>query len=352
MSKIKVIYLLPELKGASGGAKVIYNHSLILNKINNEINSRVVHLKKKIIYKLQLSLAKRAKFFDKNLVGWNPKKMKVSRDFVPDKNWFSKKIETSKDLNFDSKKDFVIIPEIWAHFAEDLNLKKRKVRYSIFVQGSYHMNSHENFEKIRLSYEKADFILTTSEYSLNFIKSLFPKCKNKILKINLSTKYQIIKKFNKINLITTISRKLPSHIQLLLFYLKNKLPANWKLEILENIDNDQLKRKLLKSKIFLSFSHFEGFGLPPLEAALAGNKIIGYDGGGGQEYWKGPIFTKVNYGEIYEFGEKIIKSINEYNLSWIKKTQRQRLILIKKYSLESEKKSLNTLCNKIIKLYQ
>ena len=47
MSKIKVIYLLPELKGASGGAKVIYNHSLILNKINNEINSRVVHLKKK-----------------------------------------------------------------------------------------------------------------------------------------------------------------------------------------------------------------------------------------------------------------------------------------------------------------
>ena len=348
---IKVTYLLPELKGASGGAKVIYNHSLLLNKINNEISSQVVHLKKKTSYKLQLSLAKRAKFFDNNLVGWNPKKMKVSKDFTPDKSWFSRKIEKSKDLNFESKKDFIVIPEIWAHFAEDLNLKKRKIRYSIFVQGSYHMNSHENFEKVKLSYEKADFILTTSEYSLNFIKNLFPKCKNKILKINLSTKYPTIKKFNKINLITTISRKLPSHLQLLLFYLKNKLPNNWKLEILENIDDAQLKKKLLKSKIFLSFSHFEGFGLPPLEAALAGNKIIGYDGGGGKEYWKDPIFTKINYGEIYEFGEKILKSINQYNSSWIKKTHQQRLFLAKKYSMEAEKVSLSILCDKIIKLY-
>ena len=349
---IKVTYLLPELKGASGGAKVIYNHSLLLNKINNEISSQVVHLKKKTSYKLQLSLAKRAKFFDNNLVGWNPKKMKVSKDFTPDKSWFSRKIEKSKDLNFESKKDFIVIPEIWAHFAEDLNLKKRKIRYSIFVQGSYHMNSHENFEKIKLSYEKADFILTTSEYSLNFIKNLFPKCKNKVLKINLSTKYQTIKKFNKINLITTISRKLPSHIQLLLFYLKNKLPNNWKLEILENIDDAQLKKKLLKSKIFLSFSHFEGFGLPPLEAALMGNKIIGYDGGGGQEYWKKPIFEKIEYGEIYRFGEKILEEIKCYEDSWIKKSKKQRDYLIKKYSIKNEKKDLINLSNKITQLYK
>ena len=351
MSKINVIYLLPELKGASGGAKVIYHHSLLLKKVNSKIDSQIIHLKKKIIYKLELSLAKRAEFFNKNLVGWNAKKMKVAKDFMPDKSWFSKKIKTSKDLNFDSKKDFIIIPEIWAHFAEDLNFKKRKIKYSIFVQGSYHMNSHENFEKIKLSYEKAEFILTTSEYSFNFIMSLFPNCKNKILKINLSVKNYINKKFHKINLITTIPRKLPSHLNLLMFYLKNKLPTNWKLETLENINEKELKNKFLKSKIFLSFSHFEGFGLPPLEAALAGNKVIGYDGGGGKEYWKDPIFTKINYGEIYEFGEKIIKSINQYNSSWIKKTNIQRLSLAKKYSLDSEKKSLSILCDKIIKLY-
>jgi hypothetical protein len=351
MSKIKVIYLLPELKGASGGAKVIYNHSLLLSRINKNIDSQIIHLKKKFIYKLELSLAKRVKFFNKNLVGWNAKKMKINKNFTPNKNWFSKKIKLSKDLNFDPKNNFIIIPEIWAHFAEDLDLKKRKIKYSIFVQGSYHMNSCENFEKIKLSYEKAEFIVTTSEYSFNFIKSLFPKCKHKILKINLSINDYKTKKFKKINLITSMPRKLPAHLHLLLFYLKKKLPINWKLEILENISKNELKKKLLKSKIFLSFSHFEGLGLPPLEAALAGNKVIGYDGGGGKEYWKDPIFTRINYGEIYEFGEKVLKFINEYNSSWIKKTYKQRLFLSKKYSLNSEKKYLSLLCDKIIKLY-
>ncbi len=46
MSKINIIYLLPELKNASGGAKVIYNHSLILNDCNQKLRSKVLHLKK------------------------------------------------------------------------------------------------------------------------------------------------------------------------------------------------------------------------------------------------------------------------------------------------------------------
>ena len=52
------------------------------------------------------------------------------------------------------------------------------------------------------------------------------------------------------------------------------------------------------SEIFLSFSNLEGIGIPPVEAALSGNKVIGYTGGGGIEYWKEPIFTKIENGEI------------------------------------------------------
>ena len=81
MSKIKVIYLLPELKGASGGAKVIYNHSLLLNKINKNIDSQIIHLKKNLIYKLELSLAKRVKFFKLKL---NPYFLKYIKFMVKD----------------------------------------------------------------------------------------------------------------------------------------------------------------------------------------------------------------------------------------------------------------------------
>ena len=65
MEKVNIIYLLPEMKGASGGAKVIYNHSLILNNINRNINSKIIHLKKKFLYKIEQSLSKRIKLFDK-----------------------------------------------------------------------------------------------------------------------------------------------------------------------------------------------------------------------------------------------------------------------------------------------
>ena len=45
----------------------------------------------------------------------------------------------------------------------------------------------------------------------------------------------------------------------------------------------------------------EGFGLPPLEAAIAGNKVIGYDGISGKEYWKKPIFTEIENGNLLNF---------------------------------------------------
>ena len=35
-------------------------------------------------------------------------------------------------------------------------------------------------------------------------------------------------------------------------------------------------------------SNLEGLGLPALETAIAGNKVIGYTEEGGKEYWKEP----------------------------------------------------------------
>jgi hypothetical protein len=36
------------------------------------------------------------------------------------------------EFNFDQKKDFIILPEIWAHFAEDL-LIKQNIKYGIYT---------------------------------------------------------------------------------------------------------------------------------------------------------------------------------------------------------------------------
>ena len=127
MKKINIIYLLPEMKGASGGAKVIYNHSLKLNKLRNNISSSVLHLKKKISYKIESSLSKKFDMFNTRYSGWNPNKMRVSKFYSPNKNWFNKDTNLKKKFSLNKNTDFLIIPEIWSHFPEDLNLKKKEL---------------------------------------------------------------------------------------------------------------------------------------------------------------------------------------------------------------------------------
>ena len=81
MKNINIIYILPELKGASGGGKVIYNHSNIINSLKNNFTSQIVHVKKSLSYKLKISISKRINFFNDEFSGWNGKKIRVSKKF-------------------------------------------------------------------------------------------------------------------------------------------------------------------------------------------------------------------------------------------------------------------------------
>lgn len=53
---------------------------------------------------------------------------------------------------------------------------------------------------------------------------------------------------------------------------------------IDNVGLDEAARLLRGSELFLSLSHQEGFGLPPLEAMSAGCLVVGFAGGGGREY--------------------------------------------------------------------
>ena len=75
----------------------------------------------------------------------------------------------------------------------------------------------------------------------------------------------------------------------------------------------EVARLLQKSKIFLSFSELEGFGLPPLEAALCGNSVVGYTGESGKEYWTQPIFDEVYSGDLRTYANKIINKVKDFN---------------------------------------
>jgi hypothetical protein len=349
--KINFIYLLPAHKNPSGGSKTIYQHSELINKLNiNGISSQVLHLKKKKTGKILQSLKKNIFKSPSKNYGWYFNEMKAAKFFIPSNSWIENKILLKNNVNFDPKKDFVIIPEIWAHFASQFFIRN-KIKYAIFTQGVYAMNSFHEHNKLSESYNKAELILTISDDTSKCIKLIYPKCKDKIFKINVFVDNKKFNNIKKKNLITFMPRKLNDHCHILSLFLFKKLPKKWRIQSLNNLNEKDLFLKLSASKIFLSFSYLEGFGLPPLEAALAGNKVIGYTGEGGKEYWKKPIFEEIKSGEIKKFYEKIIYTAKNFPKDWNKKTSTQKRKLINKYSKGNQKKLVFKLIRKIKSVY-
>ena len=85
--------------------------------------------------------------------------------------------------------------------------------------------------------------------------------------------------------------------------------------------------------------------MPPIEAAIAGNKVVGYTGEGGKEIWKKPIFTEIHNGDVINFVKQIIVSTKKLFKS---NPSIQRKKLIKKFSKENEKLNLIKMLRHII----
>jgi glycosyltransferase involved in cell wall biosynthesis len=105
---------------------------------------------------------------------------------------------------------------------------------------------------------------------------------------------EIFKPGIKTNTVSYMPRKNRAFGCFVINYLCGKYPEVEYVAI-DNMNREQVAEVLGRSKIFLSFGGPEGFGMPPLEAALAGCKVIGFDGGGGEEFFNRPIFNKIPF---------------------------------------------------------
>ena len=138
---MNIIYLNTTEKKPSGGANTIYKHSSIINnlKIKN-LTSEILHLSKSKLSKIKTSLKKKLNIHSSEY-GWKFDEIKIVKNHKV--KWINNSIKIRNKFNFNPKNDFVIVPEIWAHFAEDL-LIKHNIKYAIFVQNGYAMNYTSN----------------------------------------------------------------------------------------------------------------------------------------------------------------------------------------------------------------
>ena len=84
--------------------------------------------------------------------------------------------------------------------------------------------------------------------------------------------------------------------------------------------------------------------MPPIEAALAKNIVIGYPGEGGKEYWKKPLFNEIPQGNIIKFFSEIMINIKKRKKYSFEKYRKK---LVEKYSTKNELKYLKQMINKI-----
>jgi hypothetical protein len=314
-----IIFLLPALRYPNGGGIVAHSHCQLIQDIK---------------YK---------NFTSQMLYPEEPK-------FSP--TLFKHADNLKKDLNLNPATDFIVIPEIYA--AEHAEyMVEMGVPYAINVQNGYLINfeliyRQKNMVQLNFAYENASIVIGISEDTNQNIQQLFPSCMNKLMKSYYVIDKATFKPFkDKKNIITYMPRKLPRHSLLVCFHLANMLPPDWELRAIDGVSEQEVYDILAESKIFLSFSEFEGLAMPPVMAALSGNVVVGYTGEGNKEYFSLACFQEIPCGDIKAFAEKVIEVINLMSTGGFEIDEAAIGILSKMFSREKQQQFLMQLIDAV-----
>jgi hypothetical protein len=320
-SSLNIIFIVPAIEGyKAGGDKVIYKQSEVINQMRYRgVSSQILH--------------------------------PDNHQFMH--TWFEHNAQTKQSNQLSAVADFVIIPEVMV-IPHAKMLASLGIRYGIYVQNGYSASIPlyvGSDEELSAAYQNAELILSISDDTSECIQLAFPKVASKIQRIFYSVDSNKFKPSpHKENLITYMPRKLARHSDLVKFFLEHNLPSDWHLAPIHGLNEDGVADLLSRSKIFLSFSEFEGCPLPPVEAALTGNFIVGYTGEGAREYWQPPVFTLVDCGDVKNYVAKVLEKVKmletETHLG-DDSSLSIRDALASKYSKEAEQSSLRQVIDRI-----
>jgi hypothetical protein len=267
----RIIYLCPADNVPTGGIKVIYRHAALLSDLGAE--AFVLH--------------------------------PFEASFRCD--WFEHRARFLDSLTLHPSSDLVVIPELWAGIFGPQCLRQA-VRYAVFVQNGYLTHPvlpQHSAALMEHVYRSADLVLAISDDSARMVTLNYPGIDQARV---VRARYSVGERFlspallrgapGRARAITFMPRKMADHAVRVVFALRQHLPAGWQIIPIANVNEAACAAMLFGSRIFLAFSEFEGLPLPPLEAALAGNLVIGYTGQGAREYWDAPNFQSIQQGEI------------------------------------------------------
>ncbi|MED5619842.1 hypothetical protein [Ideonella sp. BN130291] len=256
----RLVYISPDSNTPTGGIKVIYKHAELLASLG--VPATVMH------------------FAQGYRCDWFNHQAPIA---------YIDQLLTS---------DIVMVPEIMTILGTQLH--SIGVRYCMFVQNGYLVLPTRPIQEVWECYKNAVAIVSISEDTSDYLASVFPEFAHKIVRVKYSVDTARFKPEAKLNKATFMPRKLPHHASNVVPWLAKEFPG-WTFQPIHGMNEDQVAEHLRTSRVFLAFSDFEGCPVPPIEAALCGNVVVGYPGWGGLEYWHAPNFLKVEMGHMRQF---------------------------------------------------
>lgn len=219
-------------------------------------------------------------------------------------SWFETTVPVLDDVRIVTSDDTVIMHEegVWAFD----HVMANKPKYLIINQGASasianNVGMNITYEFVRKIYDGAEAVITVSPYITMFVHHVFGVPHEKIYLIqNMIDGY--FEPTTKENTILVLDKTKSLATELVIKVYNERYPG-WRVEVIDNYNHKQVAEAMARSKIFVFFAGAggEGFGMPPVEAALAGCKVIGNSGVGGKFFFNPPIFTEVEYGDILAF---------------------------------------------------
>ncbi len=269
----RIVYLCPESNLPVGGIKVIYRHVEALNRLGAP--AYVLH----------------------------PADPRFRCD------WFSHDARFLDGATLNATRDFVVIPDVWS-LDYGLRCLAAGVRYAVFVQNGYRLFPKDDAATapLRSVIAQAELLLSISADTDQLVRLTVPEIDPaRLMRVRYSIPPHFVGSVDAAapgspgGTITFMPRKLAVHARLVTHALRNHLPPCWRLQPVDGVGEAECAALLRASRLFLAFSELEGMALPPLEAAVAGNVVVGYTGRGGRENWLQPNFVPVEQGDVLGF---------------------------------------------------
>lgn len=315
--KPNISYLCPEHNEPSGGIKVLYRHAEYLSQQG----------------------------FDCSIYHPNDPTFRC--------DWFSHNVNfRSESYVFQPNRDHVVIPEIWAA-AYHQRFREKGVPYSIFVQNGYLMDAGvigPDQHLLDSAYYNAKVVASVSEDTTELITLAFPELtRDSVLRLYPDFPRFSYPSVEKNKTIAYMPRKLSRHSERLIFLMRPHLPKGWSFLPIDGKNESEVWSMLESSSIFLSFSEEEGFSLPPLEAAFAGNIVVGYTGRGAKEYFDEVIFRSVDHDDFNTFVKKLTRAMQDVEDGFLQSQvcKNQQDHLANNYSQEKAEKLLTNFAEAI-----